>query len=164
MGKVKLMFNGPYYLHGTPTVSSIGHAASHGCVRMRNEDATDLAQLVQASGGVDVTAPVMDSLARSWRSTRVLHLTNFVPVTIVYRSAEIRDSTLTFFADVYRRHRAGLYPVAMAALADAGVDTTGVDRSLVRRLARSAVSKVVTVPIQQLRPFVVEGGSTNESP
>jgi hypothetical protein len=164
MGKVKLMFNGPYYLHGTPTVSSIGHAASHGCVRMRNEDATDLAQLVQASGGVDVTAPVMDSLARSWRRTRVLHLTNFVPVTIVYRSAEIRDSTLTLFPDVYRRHRAGLYPVAMAALADAGVDTTGVDRSLVRRLARSAVSKVVTVPIQQLRPFVVEGGSTNESP
>ncbi|MGF1491180.1 MAG: L,D-transpeptidase [Microcoleaceae cyanobacterium] len=28
--------------HGTPTVNSIGHAASHGCVRMRNEDIVSL--------------------------------------------------------------------------------------------------------------------------
>jgi len=28
--------------HGTPTLSSIGQAASHGCVRMRNEDVLQL--------------------------------------------------------------------------------------------------------------------------
>lgn len=30
--------NGIIGFHGTPTVSSIGHAASNGCVRLRNED------------------------------------------------------------------------------------------------------------------------------
>ncbi|MGF1522168.1 MAG: L,D-transpeptidase [Leptolyngbyaceae cyanobacterium] len=30
--------NGVIGFHGTPTVSSIGHAASNGCVRLRNED------------------------------------------------------------------------------------------------------------------------------
>lgn len=30
--------NGTIGFHGTPTVSSIGHAASNGCVRLRNED------------------------------------------------------------------------------------------------------------------------------
>ena len=32
------MDNGVIGFHGTPTVSSIGSAASNGCVRLRNED------------------------------------------------------------------------------------------------------------------------------
>lgn len=32
--------------HGTPTVESIGYAASHGCVRMRNEDVISLFEKV----------------------------------------------------------------------------------------------------------------------
>jgi lipoprotein-anchoring transpeptidase ErfK/SrfK len=32
------MSNGIIGFHGTPTVSSIGRAASNGCVRLRNED------------------------------------------------------------------------------------------------------------------------------
>lgn len=158
MGKVKLMFNGPYYLHGTPTVSSLGHAASHGCVRMRNEDAIDLAQLVQTYGGLDVSQALIDTLTVSWRNTRSLNLTRFIPVTIVYRSAEVRDSSLTLFPDVYRRHRQGLYPVAMTALADSGIDTTGIDRALVRRLARSAARQTASMALQQLTRIVVEGG------
>ena len=33
--------------HGTPNVASIGQAASHGCVRMRNEDVVKLYELVK---------------------------------------------------------------------------------------------------------------------
>ncbi|MEW5915166.1 MAG: L,D-transpeptidase [Gemmatimonadota bacterium] len=157
MGKVKLMFNGPYYLHGTPTVSSLGHAASHGCVRMRNEDAVDLALLVQPYGGLTVAQALTDTLQASWRKTRTFSLTNFIPVTIVYRSAEVRDSTLTLFPDVYRRHPKGLYPVAMTALADAGIDTSDVNRDVVRRLARSAASKSASLALHQLTTIVVEG-------
>ncbi|MEY3328215.1 MAG: hypothetical protein RLZZ115_1096 [Cyanobacteriota bacterium] len=39
--------------HGTPTVNSIGQAASHGCVRMRNEDVVALFEQV------DVGTPVI---------------------------------------------------------------------------------------------------------
>jgi hypothetical protein len=158
MGKVKLMFNGPYYLHGTPTVSSLGHATSHGCVRMRNEDAVELALLVQRRGGLALSPAVIDTLTRTWHKTRDFRLANLIPVTIVYRSAEVRESVLTLFPDVYRRHRRGLYPEAMAALAEASVDTMAVDRELVRRLSRNATSKTTSVPIEQLTAVVVEGG------
>jgi murein L,D-transpeptidase YcbB/YkuD len=158
MGKVKLMFNGPYYLHGTPTVSSLGHAASHGCVRMRNDDAVELARLVQQRAGLAVPAALMDTLATSWRKTRVFELPTYVPVAIVYRAAEVRDSMLTLFPDVYRRHPGGLYPEAMTALAQSGVDTTDVDRNLVRRLSRNATTKVRSIALQQLTATVVEGG------
>lgn len=39
--------------HGTPTINSIGQAASHGCVRMRNEDVVALFEQV------DVGTPVI---------------------------------------------------------------------------------------------------------
>lgn len=40
--------------HGTPTVNSIGQAASHGCVRMRNEDVVALFNKVQMGTTVTV--------------------------------------------------------------------------------------------------------------
>lgn len=47
--------NGIIGFHGTPTVSSIGQAASNGCVRMRNEDVVALFDQVQMGMTVVVT-------------------------------------------------------------------------------------------------------------
>ncbi|WP_249727559.1 L,D-transpeptidase, partial [Bacillus paralicheniformis] len=35
-----------YGIHGTNDPSSIGHAASHGCIRMQNQDVEELASIV----------------------------------------------------------------------------------------------------------------------
>jgi lipoprotein-anchoring transpeptidase ErfK/SrfK len=52
MGRVKMFFQEPdYYIHGTNNEESLGEAASHGCVRMANEDIVSLAQLVMEHGG-----------------------------------------------------------------------------------------------------------------
>lgn len=47
--------NGIIGFHGTPTVSSIGQAASNGCVRLRNEDVVALFEHVQMGMTVVVT-------------------------------------------------------------------------------------------------------------
>jgi lipoprotein-anchoring transpeptidase ErfK/SrfK len=52
MGRVKLFFQEPdYYIHGTREEDSLGQAESHGCVRMRNGEVTDLARIVMENGG-----------------------------------------------------------------------------------------------------------------
>jgi lipoprotein-anchoring transpeptidase ErfK/SrfK len=52
MGRVKIFFAEPdYYIHGTNDEQSIGSAASHGCIQMRNEDAVALAKLVMEHAG-----------------------------------------------------------------------------------------------------------------
>ncbi len=43
-----------YGIHGTNEPGSIGHAASHGCVRMRNRDVTDLFERVRAGDVVEL--------------------------------------------------------------------------------------------------------------
>lgn len=52
MGRVKMFFREPdFYIHGTGLTSSLGNARSHGCIRMRNIDAVELARLVMVNGG-----------------------------------------------------------------------------------------------------------------
>lgn len=45
-----------YGLHGTNHPESIGHAASHGCIRMRNQDVEELFRLVRVGDEVDLIA------------------------------------------------------------------------------------------------------------
>lgn len=52
MGRVKMFFRQPdYYIHGTNDEDSLGEAASHGCIRMRNDDVIELARMVMENGG-----------------------------------------------------------------------------------------------------------------
>jgi lipoprotein-anchoring transpeptidase ErfK/SrfK len=54
MGRVKMFFREPdYYIHGTGLTSSLGNARSHGCIRMRNIDAVELARILMMNGGAD---------------------------------------------------------------------------------------------------------------
>ncbi|HZS49109.1 MAG TPA: L,D-transpeptidase [Blastocatellia bacterium] len=46
LGKVKLPLYGLYLIHGGAAASNLGHAVSHGCVRMLNRDAVDLMERI----------------------------------------------------------------------------------------------------------------------
>src|SRR3954471_6358357 len=49
---VKIYFRAPaYYIHGTSNPESIGEAASHGCIRMTEGDAKNLARRIEEAGG-----------------------------------------------------------------------------------------------------------------
>jgi L,D-transpeptidase catalytic domain len=52
MKVVKIYFKEPdYYIHGTGTMSSLGGAVSHGCLRMAPSDAAALARYLMDHGG-----------------------------------------------------------------------------------------------------------------
>ena len=53
-----------YGIHGTNAPSSIGHAASHGCIRMRQQDLEELFDLVEIGTPVEIQneMPSMDEL------------------------------------------------------------------------------------------------------
>jgi len=135
MGKVKLPLGSVLYVHGTPQVASIGTAASHACIRMRNTDAVALAKLVQEYTGTDVPEAATDSLLRRWRPNRRIALESPVPVRIVYHLVELHGDTLVVHPDVYRRGRVTIEADALALLATAGYDTATVDRDLIRSVA-----------------------------
>jgi murein L,D-transpeptidase YcbB/YkuD len=82
MGRVKMFFRRPaYYVHGTSRDSEIGSAASHGCVRMRNADVIELAQLVMEHGGEPKPASWFKRVIDRFSDTRQVRLG--APVAVV---------------------------------------------------------------------------------
>jgi murein L,D-transpeptidase YcbB/YkuD len=85
MGRVKIFFRAPdYYIHGTSDESSIGRAASHGCIRMRNDDVIALARLLMENGGQPRDASWFRRVINRVTETREVRLT--APITIRIRA------------------------------------------------------------------------------
>lgn len=135
MGRVKLEFERLYYVHGTPWPSSIGRAAAHGCVRMRNTDAIEVARLVQR-GTVGVAAN--DSIMAAFDSgaTIAVTLPRAVPFEVRYDLVEILGDSLIVHPDPYALGRVPPLETGRAVLAAAGLDTSAVDFARLRRLRR----------------------------
>jgi lipoprotein-anchoring transpeptidase ErfK/SrfK len=59
-----------YGIHGTNVPSSIGKAASHGCIRLRNRDVEQLFEMVRPGDSVDIRAQRDDETAELFRGER----------------------------------------------------------------------------------------------
>lgn len=162
MGPAKLNFHELYFLHGTPWEQSLGSAASHGCVRMARADVLDLARIVLTATRPDVSAAEVDAAQADHRRTRRYTLPRRVPLTVQYRTAEVRGDTLELHPDVYARERTTLRARALEALRLAGVtvdliDTVKLD-SLVRAgrrgHARLAIGELLVSPAALPAPEV----------
>jgi len=83
MGRVKAFFKEPdYYLHGTDEESSIGRAASHGCVRLRNADIIELSRLLVEHGGAPMQPGMIQRILNRTRQEHEVRLSRPVPIRI----------------------------------------------------------------------------------
>jgi murein L,D-transpeptidase YcbB/YkuD len=136
VGRVKLSFGNGYYIHGTPKPASVGHAASHGCVRAAQDDALALAAVLISAVMPESTAAAARNAADT--ATRSITLARPIPLTIVYQLAEVRGDTLWLYPDPYHRMPATARRVATARRALAQAERQEVPDSTLRALvARS---------------------------
>lgn len=158
MGRVKLYFEPLYFIHGTPESASIGTPASHGCVRMRNEDVIALARLIHERSAPSVV-PQIDGILRSGRTRRVDFRTP-VPLRIRYEPVEVADGSIVVHPDVYGRnavHTEGVYQALIAA----GYDAGSVEWDEVRRLVERARGhdRVMTIPLAEAFGRIAAAGA-----
>jgi murein L,D-transpeptidase YcbB/YkuD len=149
MGRVKLQFGGLYFLHGTPFESSIGKAASHGCVRMRGADARALARAVNRLAGGGLPEDTLDTIEADSSRTVTIQLRDPVPIEVVYVTIEVDAGRLHLHRDIYGRDRPTEVR-ALETLANAGYGIARVDRALLARLVRDARFRSRSVAIDSL--------------
>ena len=123
MGRVKLNFRPLYFLHGTPAARSIGSAASHGCIRLRNEDAIALALLVQRFGAPRLTSAASESLAVD-PASRTVVLDIPVALTLRYELVETTLDSIHVYPDIYHLAESGFRGEVLHGLARTGIDTS----------------------------------------
>jgi len=82
MKVVKLFFQEPdYYIHGTDQEDTLGAAASHGCIRMSQQDVYDLARFVQENAGAPQSDAWYTDVINATKPADV-HLKTAVPIVI----------------------------------------------------------------------------------
>ena len=138
MGKVKLNYGAAYYLHGTPDSTRLGRAVSHGCVRMQNADAIDLALRIQDLLGLNLPAAEAAGLRADWGSERTIGLEPPVPLEIRYDVVELRDSTIYTYRDIYKREASSRVESILSVLANQGTDPAEIDSAAVLHFVREA--------------------------
>ena len=82
MRAVKIFFQEPdYYIHGTNDEDSIGYAASHGCIRMAEADAVELAKYLMEHAGASKPDSWYDNALGGSKPVDV-YLPHAVPIAI----------------------------------------------------------------------------------
>lgn len=140
MGRVKLNMDGLLYIHGTTKEGRLGEPASHGCVRMSNRDAIDLAKRLRRLTDPGISDEALDLLAADDRKTRHTVMPRSVRMRVTYQVASVRDDRLEVYPDVYRRLGGRYDAQVRAALAAEGFDTTQLSAGAMARLRASARS------------------------
>lgn len=146
MGRVKLHFSDLLYVHGTTAEGDLGWAASHGCIRMANEDVIALARLVHRYGTPKLSTGVLDGLVKNPRKTQTIALAKPVALEIRYDIAEVREGLLQVHPDVYGK--AGkVREAVLSAIAEAGYSTESVRRDMLDKVVEASRRSGTSLPV-----------------
>ena len=132
---VRLPLSSALSIRATARTDALGTPSAQRCVGLANTDVIDLATLIQRSMLGNVAGDSLLAIARSGVRPLAVKLHEPIPIDVRYEPMEVVADTLFAYPDPYRLGRSP-WKDAPRALARAGVDTTAIDRSRLRRMVR----------------------------
>lgn len=149
LGPVKLPLDQGIRIHGTNKDKSVGRAASHGCFRMHNKDAADLAWFIQQNVSDKTDESFRETYAKNRYRTYVVPLLTPVEVDIVYEHVEIAGDSIKIHPDLYGW--GGKTKDRILVLAEAnGISETDIHPHFWQRV-KIGGKKSQIIPLQELK-------------
>lgn len=150
LGLVKMPLSQEILFHGTNKANSIGHAASHGCMRMHNADATEVAWYLQSLFSSKNDPALKETYRKSGRTTFVVHLDVPVQVRLVYKPAVVKNNSLQLYPDYYNKLGNKKKAAILTELVKAGVSLECIDDKKIDEVAGKWSRHKSEVPIDSL--------------
>lgn len=152
LGPVKLRLGeyGEILLHGTNKTYTVGTPASHGCMRMFNQDARGLAWYLQSNFSQQSDPKYLEMYREKSRSTFRVKLDVPIPVKLIYDPIVVRGDKLVFYPDHYRKLKAGKKTAIISSLMRSGIDIQVIDEGKIDSLSKNWPAKKAEVPISDL--------------
>lgn len=135
LGAVKLPMQKAVLLHGTNSRSSVGRAASHGCMRMYNEDVTALAWHLQSRFSDKNDPELLKKYKKNQRTTFYVRLNRRIPVDIIYDPVDVSNGELIIFPDYYGKVRGRRTQAIIDTLTTHGILREKIDGTRVKLYA-----------------------------
>src|SRR2546423_924364 len=101
LGPIKIPIGAPSLIHGGKALAKIGTFASHGCVGMTNAQVKDFAKVLAQASQTELSEETMSAYLKKRTKTRVVKLSQLVPVELRYETIVIEDGRLHIYRDVY---------------------------------------------------------------
>lgn len=149
LGPVKMPLDQGIRIHGTNKDSSVGRAASHGCFRMHNKDAAELAWLIQQHLSDKTDESFRETYAKNRYRTHVVTLLAPVQVDIVYEPVELAGATLIIHPDLYGWAGKTRENV-VAAVAGQGISESDIHPTFWQRVKIGARKGTQHIPLHEL--------------
>lgn len=150
LGPVKMPLEQGIRIHGTTKDSSVGRAASHGCFRMHNKDASELAWLLQTNLTDKTDESFRETYAKNRHRTYVVPLMAPVEVDIQYEPVEIANDTLIIHPNLYGWGGKTKDRV-VAALASHGIQESDIHPTFWQRVKIGAKKGSQHIPLNELK-------------
>lgn len=138
LGPVKLRIGkyGDILMHGTDKSWSVGRPASHGCMRMFNQDAKDLAWYLQKNFSQKNDPSLRETYRTKNNVTFRVNLDSEIPVRLVYEPVIVSDDALKFYPDVYGKLKSSKKSAILSQLIKHGIDLGQIDDKKIDALAK----------------------------
>jgi len=149
LGKIKIPLGDGFLIHQAESPRDVGHLVSHGCVRVRLQDLTDLVQKIITARSLPVPA---DKIAHAMNSTDRLQarLNPPLPVDISYETLVIEGGILHVYPDVYD-HGTNSVDNLRSKLQSAGLDSSKIpDKTLAAIMNRASKTQEFDVSLNDI--------------
>jgi lipoprotein-anchoring transpeptidase ErfK/SrfK len=83
LGTVQMVYDAPRTIHGTNQPESIGKAASHGSIRMRNREAEELARMLMEAGGAQKDPSFFQQVRENRKQRQEVPLPTPIPIRVI---------------------------------------------------------------------------------
>lgn len=150
LGLVKMPLSGEILFHGTNKERSIGRPASHGCMRMFNADAVEVAWYLQRHFSEKKDSSLREIYKKNSKTTYVVELASPVPVRLVYRPLILRNNMLIFYPDYYNRLKGKKMKInaILAAINESKKAPSELDEKKIHELAAHWPPRGTEIPIE----------------
>ena len=150
LGKLKIPLGDGFLIHQASKPTDLGHLVSHGCIRMLQEDISDLANKIVTARALNITPAQIDHAMKS-TDRLVATLKPHVVVDINYDTLVVEGGVLHIYPDVYGKD-ANTTENLRAELQSVGLDVTKLDDGTLKQmLDRVNMNEEFKVSIADIR-------------
>ncbi|HKB66913.1 MAG TPA: L,D-transpeptidase family protein [Pyrinomonadaceae bacterium] len=101
LGPIKIPIGLPSLIHGGKSPAKLGTFASHGCVGLTTPQVQDFSKLLAQVAGSEISEASIKSYFADKTKTRVVKLSQSIPVELRYETIVLEEGKLHIYRDVY---------------------------------------------------------------
>lgn len=164
LGVVKLPMQKGVLFHGTNSRSSVGRAASHGCMRMYNQDASELAWYLQSHFSDKTDPALREKYSKNRRTSYHVKLNKRIPVSIIYDPVDVINGELIIFPDYYNKLYGRRFETIVNTLVNHGIAKDKIDEASVKAYASRWPYLETRIPLHRIVYFPETSKILSQSP